>query len=290
MVLMSKIPISDKTLGKGNHQGKSNPFNITNEETKISKALLEEAEIDLALYDELEKVKFTEDLKLGVERRKIFLLQQAEEKAVKSTLPSFVRMAALPLLAMGVFFDEPPISIRRVIEIYKKRTIEHLEKAFDRKKLGHSLSRNFDFNRLFEDFLVVLTLIYQTDPDLLDYVNESVEITKSKDINRVLKEQDVSKLTGSIEEMIKKLEKFNTEGYTEETAVFATREFFAFTAISINITARNIGILNILEGYEQSSRYPDQIIISENDPIFKQKEQIRNCIAEFIKVNQKNIK
>lgn len=264
-----------------------NPFMITKDETETSKAFLKEAQIDLAMYDALEKSTFSEEMKMDKERREIFFLQQAEEKVVKSALPHFVRTTALPLLAMGVWFDEPPIRIRRVIEIYKRRTVENLKKTFDKKRLGHGLSRSFNTNRLFEDFYTVLSLIYQTDADLLEYVYESTEIINSKDLDRIIKGQQPSKIFGSIDQLKTKLEKFQKEGYNKENAVFGTRQFFTLIAISISATAQNIGLLNILEEYEQSSRYPDPPKLDENNQIIKQKANIRNTIASFIELNKR---
>lgn len=277
-------------IGKSAKVTVKNPFQITKEEIETSKAFLKEAQIDLALYDALEKSNFPDDIKKDTERRKIFLLQQAEEKAVKSVLPYFVRTTALPLLAMGVWFDEPPIRIRRVIEIYKKRVAESLEKTFNKKRLGHGLSKSFDTNRLFEDFLTVLTLVYQADSDLLEYIYESAEIIRSKNLDRVLKGQEASKIFGSLEELKAKVLKVQQEGYNKTTAEFATREFFTMTAISIGVPAQNIGLLNILEDYEQSSRYPDLPKLDENNPILKQKDAIRKTIGSFIDMNKKHIK
>jgi hypothetical protein len=281
--------VFDFIKGKDTHTVIKNPFEITKEEIETSTAFLKEAKVDLAIYDELEKSNFLEEMRFDLERRKIFLLQQAEEKAVKSALPYFVRITALPLLSMGVFFDEPPIGIRRVIEIYKKRTAESLKKTFNKKRLGHGLSKSFEIDRLFEDFIMVLTLIYRTDLDVLEYVNESAELIKSRDLNKILKGQEANKLLGSLEEIREKMLKYQQEGYNKENAAIMTRYLFAFTAVSLSSIAQNIGLLNILEDYEQNSRYPDMLEIKENDPILLQKTQIRDTIVGFIKVySQRN--
>ena len=81
--------------------------------------------------------------------------------------------------------------------------------------------------------------------------------------------------------------KFQKEGYNKENAVFGTRQFFTLIAISISATAQNIGLLNILEEYEQSSRYPDPPKLDENNQIIKQKANIRNTIASFIELNKR---
>jgi hypothetical protein len=266
----------------------SNAFQITAEEVEISNAFLKEAQIDLTVYDELEKSTFPDEIKIDVERRKLFLLQQASEKAVKGALPRFVRMTALPLLAIGVWFDKPPVEINRVIDIYKKRVAESLNRTFNKKRLGHNLSKSFETNQLFEDLLTILTLVFKAETDLLDYIYESSKIIKSKDLDKVLKGQQATKIAGSLEDLRIKAEKYQKEGYNEENAIFATRQFFVFNAVSLGVTAQSIGLLNILADFEQSSRYPDLPKLDENNPILKRKKDIRTAIFQFVEVNKSN--
>lgn len=220
----------------------------------------------------------------GMERRRLYLLQQALEKAVKSYMPLMVLAfrSSTRMAAYRMEFDEGKNLDQTASTILRERIERFAHRMTKPKDLGHDPAEKLQLKAFVENLYLYLQSM-DLPKEEIAVVRNAIDSLEEKDISGLLSRIDNAEREriAVADKSLKRLEeeKPNVQSWMELVQV-ADEVLFPNQLNYMVEIVLYISLLSHLAKYEQAYRYPDQSAIPKQ--IFNNLDIIEKHIEKFV--------
>ena len=245
-----------------------------------SKAFLRESKIDLEAARLLKCSDFA-----GIERRRLYLLQQALEKGVKSSLPVML-VGFRGSSRMGAYrmeFEEQDGVDQTALAVLRARIEQFARRIAGAKDLGHYPAERLQLKMFTEDLYLYVRLMQVPEQETAS-VREAVESFKEKRVSEVLSRIDDAERerVALADKSIQRLEREKSKvGSMAEVIQVADEVIFPNFMSYLSEVILYVSLASHLARYEQACRYPGQGTIPKE--VINSLDIIEGHIKRFVR-------
>lgn len=220
----------------------------------------------------------------GMERRRLYLLQQALEKAVKSYMPLMVLAfrSSTRMAAYRMEFDEGENSDQTTSTILRARIERFAHQMTKPKDLGHDPAEKLQLKAFVEDLYLYLQSM-DLPKDEIAVVRNAIDSLEVKDISGLLSRIDNAEREriAVADKSLKRLEEEKPDVQSWMELVRVADEVLFPNQLNYMVEiVLYISLLSYLAKYEQAYRYPDQSAIPEK--ILDDLDVIARHVEKFV--------